>query len=180
MIPPQITDHHRERSAVVYLRSATRTPIGILSETRRELHMLGRQWGWSPSRIVTLQDRGVSGVARARLGFQRLLTEMKADRIGLVLVSDLSRLGRHTTDIALFMTTARQHDVLVAYGQQIVDLRDPNAELTTLILQFNAIRENRARAEQSRLARVKKVQAGVAITRPSVGAVGSPAPPRNP
>lgn len=127
MVPSQITDHHRQRSAVVYLRSATLEPTTRTLRFRqdlRKLRKLGRQWGWPRSQMITIQDWGVSGLATVRPGFQRLLTEMEAGRVGLVLVSDFSRLGRDRAEIARFMITARQHNVLIALGQQVVGLQD--------------------------------------------------------
>jgi len=135
-----------------------------------------QEWGWPPERIQVLEtDLGVSGsIAGHREGFANLLEQMRAGIVGLVAVTDSSRLARNLQDFAAFDEAARQHDVFLAVGSQVYDLRDPNVAFVSTIFGANSARENRTRVELSIRARRKKAEAGIAITRPPVGYVIAP------
>ncbi len=61
---------------------------------------VARQLGWPAERVVVIDDDlGKSGSTSAgRLGFQRLVTEVTLNHVGLILGVEMSRLARSNTD----------------------------------------------------------------------------------
>jgi DNA invertase Pin-like site-specific DNA recombinase len=99
----KIADRHRSRSAVVYVRQSTRQQvIGHQESTRLQYALVDRAvaLGWDACRVVVIDDDlGMSGAeATARVGFQRLVTEIGLDHVGLVLGIEMSRLARSGKD----------------------------------------------------------------------------------
>lgn len=107
----------RKKLAVVYVRTATAD--GTAAIEQRALSARAREWGWPEKLIKTIADVGRSGGSTRRAGFQELMKLMNQGRVGLVIVRDVSRLGRNLCDVGLFMTKAIQRDVRIAVGGRI-------------------------------------------------------------
>src|SRR2546427_13120356 len=87
---------HRERLAVVYVRQST--PQQILDHqesTRLQYGLVSRAQalGWEASRILIIDDdQGKSGTsAPGRVGFQRLVSEVSLDHVGVTFGVEISR-----------------------------------------------------------------------------------------
>jgi DNA invertase Pin-like site-specific DNA recombinase len=176
--PSQIKERHLHRRAIAYGRQSTeqqvRENVGSTA-LQLDLPLRLRDWGWPDERIDQMDDFGVTGSnPGGRASFNSLLARMKAEEVGLVAVTQDSRLARNLLDFAAFADVARRFDVLLAYGEQVIDFQDPNGEFVATILGSNATRENRVRTELSRQARRKKAEAGWAPTGPPVGYVRRP------
>jgi DNA invertase Pin-like site-specific DNA recombinase len=101
--PPKIRPWHLERLAVIYVRQSR--PQQVLqhresAERQYDLQRLALSWGWSAQRILIIdEDQGQSGqTACGRSGFQRLLTEVNLNHVGLILGLEMSRLARSNKD----------------------------------------------------------------------------------
>ena len=174
--PPQITDSHLRRRAVVYIRQSSAEQVRFATGSaavQRDLAEKLVRWGFAPAMIEVLDgDLGISGARPgARDGFNGLVDRMEADEIGLVAVLDASRLSRNLHDFARFVEVARRHGVLLAQGDQIIDWDDGNAAFLGGVFGLLAIRENQVRAQLSVQARWKKVRDGKAPTAPPIGYV---------
>ncbi|NJM99979.1 MAG: recombinase family protein [Phormidesmis sp. RL_2_1] len=95
--------HHLERLAIVYVRQSTLQQVLDHQEsTRIQYGLTGRaqSLGWHSERILTIdEDLGKSGSsAEGRLGFQRLVSEVGLNHVGLILGVDMSRLARSSKD----------------------------------------------------------------------------------
>ena len=66
-------------------------------------------------------DDNVSGMSFDRRGLDELTAAVDADMIDAVIVKDLSRLGRHRTQTALFIDYLREHQVRVISATEGVD-----------------------------------------------------------
>lgn len=66
-------------------------------------------------------DDNISGMNFSRRGLDTLTAAVQAKQIGAVLVKDLSRLGRHRTQTALFIDYLREHQVRVISVTEGVD-----------------------------------------------------------
>ena len=66
-------------------------------------------------------DDNVSGMKFNRHGLDELTAAVDADRIDAVIVKDLSRLGRHRTQTALFIDYLREHQVQVISATEGID-----------------------------------------------------------
>jgi Resolvase, N terminal domain len=94
---------HRERLAVVYVRQST--PQQVLDHqesTRLQYGLVSRAQalGWEASRILVIDDdQGKSGTsAQGRVGFQRLVSEVSLDHVGIIFGVEMSRLARSNKD----------------------------------------------------------------------------------
>jgi DNA invertase Pin-like site-specific DNA recombinase len=99
----KVTDAHRRRRAVVYVRQST------LGQVERNVESAARQYalreravelGWSPQAVAVVDDdTGRSGSsADGRLGFKELVAEVGLGQVGIVLALEVSRLARSSAD----------------------------------------------------------------------------------
>lgn len=103
IVKNKISDRHRERLAVVYIRQSTRQQVLENEESRlRQYELADRavELGWPRHRVLVIdEDQGQTGrTADHRTGFQRLLTEVTLEHVGLVLGLEMSRLSRSSKD----------------------------------------------------------------------------------
>lgn len=94
---------HRDRLAVVYVRQSTAQQVLNHQEsTRLQYGLTTRavELGWAEARVLVIDDDlGKSGTStEGRVGFQRLVSEVSLDRVGLILGVEMSRLARSCTD----------------------------------------------------------------------------------
>src|SRR5438093_679335 len=83
------------RLAVVYVRQSTRRQVLDHQESTRLQYALTERavaLGWPAGRVVVIdEDLGKSGTSTAgRAGFQRLVTEITMEHVGLVLGIEMS------------------------------------------------------------------------------------------
>src|SRR5216684_4015354 len=100
---PKIAEHHRNRSAYVYLRQST--PGQVLhhqesTERQYALRNKAEELGWSQASIRTLDgDLGKSGTQTAgREDFKTLVADVSMGQVGAVLALEASRLSRSDLD----------------------------------------------------------------------------------
>jgi hypothetical protein len=86
---------------------------------------------WPTPRVLVIdEDQGHSAKAAAeRSGFQRLLTEVTLDHVGLVLGLEMSRLARSNADWHHLIETCALFGTLLADQDGIYDAHDPNDRL---------------------------------------------------
>ena len=92
----KIQPWHRDRLAVVYIRQSTPQQVLDHQESTRLQYGLvarARELGWAAERIVVIDDDlGKSGSSTTgRTGFQRLVSEVSLDHVGLILGIEISR-----------------------------------------------------------------------------------------
>ena len=117
----KLTPEHLGRLAIVYVRQSTLQQVVDHQEsTRIQYGLVNRAaaWGWSADRIVVIdEDQGKSGAsAEARSGFQRLVTEVGLNHVGLILGVDMSRLARCSKDWHQLL------EICALFGTAIADL----------------------------------------------------------
>ena len=95
----KVGPRHRDRLAAFMCASPPRSRSRIIRSPRGcsmgwRSGRLG--WGWAPSRVLVIdEDLGHSASgADARPGFQRLVSEVGLDHVGIVLGIEMSRLAR--------------------------------------------------------------------------------------
>jgi DNA invertase Pin-like site-specific DNA recombinase len=99
----KITETHRRRRAVVYVRQST------LAQVERNVESTARQYalreravelGWPPGSVVVVdEDLGRSGACSdGRFGFKELVAEVGLGQVGLILALETSRLARSSAD----------------------------------------------------------------------------------
>jgi DNA invertase Pin-like site-specific DNA recombinase len=159
----KITAEHQQRHACVYVRQSTVFQIHHHREsTERQYNLYHRAQalGWSPETIVIIdEDQGQTATASEhRHGFQRLVGEIAAGEVGLVLMLEASRLSRCGSDWHRLIELCSLTRTLIADEQAVYDPREPNdrlllgvkgtlseAELMTLRTRLYEGRWNKAR-----------------------------------
>jgi excisionase family DNA binding protein len=99
----KITEQHRRRRAVVYVRQSTPTQLDRNHESRARQYALRQRaldLGWPAASVsVVDEDLGRSGAsADGRLGFKDLVAEVGLGNVGLILALETSRLARSSAD----------------------------------------------------------------------------------
>lgn len=133
-LPTKVQEQHRARLALVYVRQST--PHQVLEHresTARQYALVDRAaaLGWPRERVVVIDDdQGQSGSsAEARVGFQRLLSEVSLDRVGLILGLEMSRLARSCKDWHALLELCAIYRTLLADADGLYDPADYNDRL---------------------------------------------------
>jgi DNA invertase Pin-like site-specific DNA recombinase len=134
MISPKIQAHHLARQAVVYIRQSTPKQVQLNQESTRRQYQLAdvaHDWGWPRPLIKVFDnDLGLSGASSYhRIGFQRLVSAISLGEVGLVLVTEVSRLSRLNSDWHRVIELCAVFETLIADGDGLYDPRDINDRL---------------------------------------------------
>ncbi len=135
MLPsPKIQAAHLARQAVVYVRQSTPHQLQQHPESTRRQYQLAttaQTLGWPLPRIRVIdEDLGLSGASSTeRRGFQWLVTAIGLGEIGLVLVTEVSRLSRLNSDWHRVLELCAVFETLIADEDGIYEPRDPNDRL---------------------------------------------------
>jgi DNA invertase Pin-like site-specific DNA recombinase len=130
----KIQAHHRERLAYVYIRQSSPQQVLDHLESQDLQYQLAGQaqtLGWPEAQIVIVDDDlGKSAIsATDRPGFQSLVTAVGLGRVGLILVTDVSRLARNCADWFQLLDLASIYDCLISDASGLYDPRDYNDRL---------------------------------------------------
>lgn len=163
----KIQPHHRDRLAIVYVRQSTLQQVLDHQESTRLQYGLAHRaegLGWSRERILTIDDDlGKSGSsAEGRVGFQRLVTEVGLNHVGLILGIEMSRLARCSKDwhqlleiCALFGTLIADLDGIYDPGQYndrlLLGLKGTMSEAELHILKQRMVQGKRNKAQRGEL-----------------------------
>jgi len=125
---------HLERLAIVYVRQSSPKQVLENRESTARQYAFADQavaLGWPRERIVIIdEDLGKSGrTAEGRSGFQRLVTEVTLNHVGLVLGLEMSRLARSSKDWHAFFEMCAIFGTLIADEDGVYDGNDPNDRL---------------------------------------------------
>ena len=119
---------------MVYVRQSTQRQVLENRESTRRQYQLAeraRHMGWaSPQVQVVDDDLGLSGASsHQRTGFQRLVAAIGLGEVGIVLVTEVSRLSRRNSDWHRVIELCAVFRTLIADEDGIYDPQDPNDRL---------------------------------------------------
>ena len=122
----KITDEHLRRRAIVYVRQSTQQQVLEHRESTARQYALAERavaLGWPRAAVEVIdEDQGHSGSsAEGRSGFQRLLAEVSADRVGLILGLEMSRLARSCKDWQALLELCSIYRTLLADADGLYD-----------------------------------------------------------
>ncbi len=131
---PKIRPDHLRRQAVVYVRQSTLQQVrGNRESSARQYALADRAkvLGWPAAAVQTIDDdQGRSGAhVDHRHGFKKLLAEIGAGQVGLVLALEASRLARSSVDWHRLVEICVVTKTLLADESAVYDPRDPNDRL---------------------------------------------------
>jgi DNA invertase Pin-like site-specific DNA recombinase len=172
----KITDAHRRRRAVVYVRQSTPQQLERNHESRARQYALREraiELGWPLAAVsVVDEDLGRSGAsAEGRFGFKELVAEVGLGHVGLVLALEVSRLARSSADWHQLLDLCALTGTLIADQDGIYSPQEFNDRLLLGLkgtmseaeLHLNAPR--RRAAQQGRARRARPRAAGGARPR---------------
>lgn len=170
----KINKLHLQRLAYIYIRQSTLRQVAENQESQALQYQLvahAQQLGWSELQIVVIdEDLGKSGASsQERKGFQRLFTDIGIGKVGILLVTDVSRLARNCADWYQLLDIAAYNNVLVSDSGGVYN---PSAYDDRLLLgvkgafseaQWHIMRQ------QMQAARLNKAKRGELVFRLPVG-----------
>lgn len=125
---------HRDRLAAVYVRQSTAGQVKDHQESTRLQYALVERavaLGWPASRVLVIDEdlgHSASGVD-ARPGFQRLVSEVGLDHVGIVLGIEMSRLARTGREWHQLLELCALSGALLADPDGVYDPVDHNDRL---------------------------------------------------
>jgi DNA invertase Pin-like site-specific DNA recombinase len=130
----KITNAHRERLAVVYIRQSTIAQVRDHTESTARQYALAEEavrLGWDHARIVVIDaDLGVSGrTASARSGFKELVGRVCIGEVGAIIGIEVSRLARSCADLQRLLELCSLTDTLIIDADGTYDLTSFNDRL---------------------------------------------------
>ena len=174
----KIADHHLQRLAIVYVRQSTQQQINENREsTARQYALTDRAvaLGW-PSVAVEIidEDQGRSGSsAEGRSGFQRLLAEVSADRVGLIIGLEMSRLARSCKDWHALLEVCAIYRTLLADADGLYDPSHYNDRLLLGLKGTMSEAELHILKSRLQMGMWNKAERGDIINHPPVGYIRS-------
>ena len=131
---PKVLPSHLERLAIVYVRQSSPTQVLEHRESTARQYAFADQavaFGWPRERVLIIdEDLGKSGrTTEGRSGFQRLITEVTLNHVGMVLGLEMSRLARSSKDWHAFFEMCAVFGTLIADADGVYDGNDPNDRL---------------------------------------------------
>jgi DNA invertase Pin-like site-specific DNA recombinase len=129
------------------------------------------KYGWPRSSIkIVEQDLGKSGsTTRNRQGWHEMFEAIAADKLGAIIVVDISRLSRDLSDFEKLRVWASYHDVLLIVDGRVVDPKDPTDTFMSQMSASFAMMENRQRAHKMTTARLASARRGKIVSQLPVG-----------
>jgi DNA invertase Pin-like site-specific DNA recombinase len=130
----KLQPRHLQLQAIVYVRQSTpRQVLENQESTRRQYQLAERaqQLGWPTPQVQVIDDDlGLSGASsHQRGGFQRLVAAIGLGEVGMVLVTEVSRLSRRNSDWHRVIELCAVFRTLIADEDGIYDPQDPNDRL---------------------------------------------------
>jgi DNA invertase Pin-like site-specific DNA recombinase len=163
----KIQDRHLDRLAIVYVRQSSPQQVLENRESRERQYALAQfaqRLGWPAERVVIVdEDQGRSGKSTdKRSGFQRLMTEVSLNHVGIVLGLELCRLSRSNKDWhqlidvcgilnTLLCDQDGVYDPLDGNDRLLLGMRGAMNEFELVTLRNRLLRGSRNKAERGEL-----------------------------
>src|SRR4051812_11242130 len=130
----KIRPRHQQRQALVYIRQSTLQQVHEHRESTARQYALVEQavvLGWSRAQVEVIdEDQGQSGQsAVARPGFQRLLTAVALNQVGIIFGLEMSRLARSNKDWYQLLEVCAVFHTLLADQDGLYDPTNYNDRL---------------------------------------------------
>ncbi len=130
-MPQKIGPVHLQRLAVVYVRQSTAQQVLRHEESTRLQYGLvdrARELGWPEERILLIDDDLGHSAAEGqrRAGFQRLVSEVSLDHVGMIFGVEISRLARSSKDWHQLLEICTLFGTLISDSDGICDPSDFN------------------------------------------------------
>lgn len=133
-VPGKIQETHHNRLAIIYIRQSTLHQVQYDNESPKLQYALTKTaetLGWLTEQIIVIDDDlGRSGAnALGRPGFQRLVSEVGLNRVGIILGIEISRLARSCRDWHQLLEICALFRTLIGDSDGIYDPSNYNDRL---------------------------------------------------
>ena len=160
-----ISDQHRQRQAVVYIRQSTSFQVANNQESyriQRRLKERAIELGWPKSRVTVIEgDLGCSAASPGqRKDFKRMVRLIQDQEVGIVFALDASRLARNDLDWCVLMHWCSLFGVLIGEQDQVYDPAKPQDKLILGIQGVLAMHELSVIHQRMRLGTDEKASRG--------------------
>jgi DNA invertase Pin-like site-specific DNA recombinase len=123
---PKIRPQHLERLAYVYIRQSSPRQVKEHLESQDLQYQLvhrAQALGWTEAQVVVIDDDlGQTAVTSVqRQGFQNLVAAVGLGQVGLILVTDVSRLARNCSDWYQLLDLASLYGTLISDASGVYD-----------------------------------------------------------
>ncbi len=159
----KITEQHRSRKAIVYLRqSSPRQVVENLESQRLQYAMADRARDLGFEHIETIDcdlGRSASLGARQREGFDSVISAVAQGEVGIVLSREVSRLSRTDKDWCQLMGVCSVFGTLIGDEQQVYDLSLLDDQLvlgikgTMSVVELNVLKMRMLRGQEEKARR---------------------------
>ena len=171
---PKVQAQHREREAYVYIRQSSPGQVEHNLESQDLQYQLARQaqtMGWREDQIVIIDDDlGKSGASsEERSGFQKLVAEIGLHHVGIILVTDVSRLARNCADWYQLLDLASMCGTLISDASGIYEPRNFDDRLLLGMKGTFAEAQWFTMRSQLHMAKLNKAKRGELVFRLAVG-----------
>src|SRR5271154_2988740 len=178
-VTAKIRPAHQERLAIVYIRQSTPQQVfGNQESTARQYGLVdyAQTLGWPDERILVIdEDQGQSGrSAESRSGFQRLLTEVTLDHVGIVLGLEMRRLARSSKDWHHLLELCAIFGTLLADQDGVYDAADANDRMVLGLKGTMSELELHTLHNRLEKGRLHKAQRGELFSEVPIGYVKAP------
>lgn len=162
--------------AVIYIRQSTIFQVlhNTASAARQyDMYQLALDLGWAKENIVAVdQDQAISGTTIAgRRGFQQILDDIYAGRVGALFCLESSRLSRDGGDFLQLVKACAESGTLIVDENGIHDPNNDNDHLLLSIMGVIAEAEHRALRAKLQKGKLKKAEMGKLRIRLPIGLV---------
>jgi DNA invertase Pin-like site-specific DNA recombinase len=176
----KITERHLQKRAIVYVRQSTQQQVLEHREsTARQYALADRAaaLGWPSAAVEVIdEDQGQSGSsAEGRSGFQRLLSEVSSDRVGLILGLEMSRLARSCKDWHALLELCAIYRTLLADADGLYDPSNYNDRLLLGLKGTMSEAELHILKDRLQQGMWNKAQRGEVLNHAPIGYVRTPA-----
>jgi DNA invertase Pin-like site-specific DNA recombinase len=134
MSDSKVSERHRRRRAVVYVRQSTPGQVAHNTESAARQYALADRavaLGWPMESVVVVdEDTGRSAAwSRSRIAFKELVAEVGLGRVGAIFALEVSRLARSSSDWHQLLDLCALTATLIADGDGIYAPGDFNDRL---------------------------------------------------
>ena len=115
-------------------------------------------------------DEGVSGTSvERRLGFQRMMDDVYAGKIQLIITKEVSRFARNTVDALSYTRKLKELGIGVIFVQDNINTLEPDGELRLTIMSSIAQEESRKTTTRVKWGQKRCMEQGVVFGRSMLG-----------
>lgn len=120
--------------------------------------------------VEVYYDEGVSGTStRHREGFQRMMDDVEAGKIQLIITKEVSRFARNTVDTLSYTRQLKGLGVGVLFINDNINTLEPDGELRLTIMASIAQEESRKTSERVKWGQKRRMEQGVVFGRSMLG-----------